>query len=93
MFGSAFSEACLASEKDPKRAGIKRGLFSGAFSAKTLQEQEVVLQRCIDDFVGKLGRVGGKTGDVNMVKWFEMVSFDILGEMAFGVGFGCIEKG
>ena len=28
-----------------------------------------------------------------MVKWFEMVSFDILVEMAFGVGFGCIENG
>ncbi|CAD6591254.1 MAG: hypothetical protein ASARMPRED_005282 [Alectoria sarmentosa] len=71
-FGSGFSEACLASEKDPQRAGVKRGLFSGAFSAKALQEQEVVLQRCINDFVGKLGRVGGKTGGVNMVKWFEM---------------------
>lgn len=93
MFGSGYSEACLASERDPKRAGVKRGLFSGAFSAKALQEQEVVMQRCINDFVGKLGRVGGGVEGVNMVKWFEMVSFDILGEMAFGVGFGCIETG
>ena len=93
MFGSGFSEACLASEKDPKRAGVKRGLFSGAFSAKALQEQEIVMQRCINDFVGKLGRVGGGLKGVNMVKWFEMVSFDILGEMAFGVSFGCIENG
>lgn len=93
MFGSGFSEPCLASEKDPKRAGIKRGLFSAAFSAKALVEQEVVLQRCINSFVGKLGKLGTGEKGLNMVKWYEMVSFDILGEMAFGESFGTVEKG
>ncbi|KAL3417255.1 BCL4p [Phlyctema vagabunda] len=30
---------------------------------------------------------------LNMTKWFEMISFDILGEMAFGEGFHCVEDG
>ena len=93
MFGSGFAEACLASEKDPRRAGGKRGLFSGAFSAKALMEQEVVLQRCIDSFVRKVGWLGGGKRGINLVKWYEMVSFDILGEMAFGESFDCVEKG
>jgi len=93
MFGSGYSEACLASERDPKRAGTKRSLFSHAFSAKALNEQELVLQRCINSFIGKLGKLGNSPKGLNMVKWYEMVSFDILGEMAFGESFDCIEKG
>ncbi|RYO91163.1 hypothetical protein DL766_000129 [Monosporascus sp. MC13-8B] len=30
---------------------------------------------------------------LNITKWFEMVSFDVLGEMAFGESFGSIESG
>lgn len=93
MFGSGYSVACLASERDPKRAGAKRSLFSHAFSAKALGEQEVVLQRCINSFIGRLGKLGNNSKGLNMVKWYEMVSFDILGEMAFGESFECIEKG
>lgn len=79
-FGSGYSEPCLASEKDPKKAGAKRGLFSHAFSAKALSEQEVVLQRCINSFVGKLRKLGNNAKGLNMVKWYEMFSFDIVGE-------------
>ncbi|KAK7749837.1 hypothetical protein SLS53_000418 [Cytospora paraplurivora] len=91
MFGSGFNEACLGSEKDPRKAGNKRGLFSAAFSAKALSEQEVIIQHCIDQFIEKLGILGSGPQGVDMVKWYEMVSFDILGEMAFGETFGCIE--
>ncbi|MCJ1457139.1 hypothetical protein MMC28_007506 [Mycoblastus sanguinarius] len=28
-----------------------------------------------------------------MTEWFEMIAFDILGEMAFGESFGCVEQG
>lgn len=93
MFGSGFSEACLVSEKDPRRAGGKRGLFSSAFSAKALMEQEIVLQRYINSFVSKVGYLGSEASGINMVKWYGMVSFNILGEMAFGESFNCIEKG
>ena len=29
----------------------------------------------------------------NMVEWFEMSAFDLLGEMAFGESFGCVAEG
>lgn len=66
-----------------------------AFSAKALSEQEPVIQGCLDRFVDKLGPLsetsGGKGLDV--VHWLEMAAFDLLGEMAFGEGFGCVQKG
>lgn len=93
MFGSGFSEPCLASEKDPRTAGKKRGLFSATFSSKALGEQEAILQQNINAFVEKLGLLSKDSKGLDMVKWYEMVSFDILGEMAFGESFKCIEKG
>ncbi|KAI0483447.1 cytochrome P450 [Xylaria cf. heliscus] len=92
MFGAGFSEPCISCEKDPSTAGAKRSLFSGAFSAKSLGEQEAVLQRCINTFVAKVGKLGGGDEGLDMRKWYEMVSFDILGEMAFGESFNCIEN-
>ncbi|KAH7323011.1 cytochrome P450 [Stachybotrys elegans] len=92
MFGAGFSEPCLASERDPRKAGQKRGLFAHAFSAKGLMEQEEIMQRCIDQFILKLGKTGTKPEGVNLVKWLEMVAFDILGEMAFGESFHCLEN-
>lgn len=52
------------------------------------------MQRCWDDFIAKIGPVSqrGSRG-ANVVSWFEMVTFDILGEMAFGESFGCVENG
>ena len=48
----------------------------------------------MDNFVAKLGPAASKhQNGLNVVEWYEMMSFDILGEMAFGTSFGCIEKG
>lgn len=71
---------------------MKKSL-SAAFSTKALTEQEDIIQRCIDRFIEKLGQVGTGVGGVDMVEWYEMIAFDILGEMAFGESFHCIDKG
>ena len=39
-----------------------------------------------------VGLEGQNENHIDMTKWFEMVAFDILGEMAFGESFGCIEQ-
>ncbi|KEY73212.1 hypothetical protein S7711_04176 [Stachybotrys chartarum IBT 7711] len=93
MLGSDFGEFCVASERDPHKASQKRALFPAAFTQKSLLEQEAKIQRCIDNFVSKLGKVGSGTEGVNLAKWYEMISFDIFGEFAFGESFGCVERG
>lgn len=65
-------------------------MLSHAFSTKALLEQEIVLTRSVDDFMYNIGTIkseGGKTG-VDITKWFNNVTFDIMGGMAFGDSFG-----
>ena len=94
IFGAGFDSGCIGSERDPARhAGMKRFLVP-AFSTKALSDQEDIVQGCVDDFITKLKTAGGTGKDgLDMTVWYEMLAFDILGEMAFGESFHCIEEG
>ena len=71
-----------------------RKSFSAAFSTKALSEQEGIVAQCVDAFITRIGKEGSRgTPGLNMTKWYEMIAFDILGEMAFGESFHCIESG
>ncbi len=92
MYGSGYDSLCIGSERNPKTHGRMKKSLSAAFSTKALTEQEHIIQQCVDGFIRAIRtRETGK--GVNMVDWFEMVAFDILGEMAFGESFQCVEKG
>ena len=92
MYGSGFDSLCVGSERNPQKHRQMKTSLSAAFSTKALQEQEHIVAKVVDSFVA---RVRGGTGldGMNMTKWYEMVAFDILGEMAFGNSFRCIENG
>lgn len=93
MYGSGFDSLCIGSERDPtKHAQMKKSL-SAAFSTKALGQQESIVQRCVNGFVQRLGVDGACEKGLNMTKWFEMIAFDILGEMAFGESFHCVQNG
>lgn len=71
---------------------MKRSL-APAFSAKALSEQEQIVHETIDVFVEKLGKIGGpNSSGLNMTKWYEMIAFDVLGEMV-GESFGSVGDG
>ncbi|KAJ3568839.1 hypothetical protein NPX13_g6283 [Xylaria arbuscula] len=93
IFGNGFKTGCIGSERNPKVHARKKKNLLAAFSAKALTAQEDIVQRCIDDFVSKIGIISQKSPEgINLVEWFEMSSFDLLGEMAFGESFGCIQS-
>lgn len=85
----------MGSERDPKVHARKKKNLTAAFSTRALGEQEGLVQEVINRFVGKIGRsdLGAKDGGVDLTEWYEMVAFDVLGEMAFGEGFQCVENG
>lgn len=57
-------------------------------------EQEAIIAQAVDDFITRIGQLGEPSSrGLNMTKWYEMLAFDILGEMAFGETFHCIETG
>lgn len=78
-------------------------LLLPAFSTRALLGQEDIVQGCIDNFVARVKTAGespswkGKThkGEwgLDMTVWYGMLAFDILGEMAFGESFHCVEDG
>ncbi|KAF2677436.1 cytochrome P450 [Lentithecium fluviatile CBS 122367] len=94
MYGSGYKRLCIGSERNPARhSAMKRNLTS-AFSTRALLEQESIVDRCVNDFVTKIGALkSSRTKGLNMTKWYEMISFDILGEMAFGESFHAVESG
>lgn len=93
MYGSGFDSLCVGSERDPRKHAQMKKSLSAAFSTKALVQQESIVRRCVDGFVRRLGADGACEKGLNMTKWFEMIAFDILGEMAFGETFHCIENG
>lgn len=94
VFAAGFSSKCVGSERDPKKHSAMRKMLNPAFSQRGLLEQEEIISGIIDQFVKVLGeKAGPGTKGLNMTKWYEMNSFDILGEMAFGESFHSLETG
>ncbi|KAL8724112.1 MAG: hypothetical protein Q9166_008124 [cf. Caloplaca sp. 2 TL-2023] len=93
MYGAGFNSWCIGSERDPKVHGRMKKLLSHAFSTKALLEQESIIQSSIDAFIDKIGPESSTPKGLNVGEWYQMVAFDILGDMAFGESFHCIENG
>lgn len=91
MYGSGFKSHCIGSERDPLKHRKMKNSLTAAFSTKVLQEQEYIVDQVINRFLDRIQEKGAK--GMNVTKWYEMVAFDILGEMAFGDSFGCMERG
>lgn len=83
----------VVSERDPHRHGVMRRTLSHGFSAKALAEQEDLVQLYVDKLISQLNiHATGKEG-VNIVKWYNFTTFDIIGDLAFGEPFGCLDEG
>ena len=93
MYGAGFDSLCIGSERDPVAHSRMKRSLAPAFSTKALAEQEGIVQKCIDEFVHKISPEGAGQNALNMTEWFEMIAFDILGEMAFGESFHSVEQG
>ncbi|KAJ5583602.1 hypothetical protein N7535_002222 [Penicillium sp. DV-2018c] len=69
-----------------------RRLLTHAFSNKALGEQEEILQTYADMFIEKLhGLIGSSASvDIDITRWFNFTTFDLIGDLAFGEPFGCL---
>ena len=92
MYRSGYKTGCIGSERDPILHSRMKKSISAAFSTKALAEQEHIIQQYVDNFIRTIGLKGAMKG-LDMSRWFSMISFDILGEMAFGESFHCVENG
>lgn len=93
IYGAGFKSLCIGSERDPHKHGKMRKMLSAAFSTKMLLDQEDIITKTVDAFVHRLGEDVFQSEGLNMTKWFEMIAFDSLGEMAFGESFHSVKAG
>ncbi|CAG2010194.1 unnamed protein product [Fusarium graminearum] len=80
----------VSNHEDHKR---QRKLLSHAFSHKALREQEDLLMHYVNLFVEKLTEKSRQGESVDMVAWYNFATFDLIGHLAMGQPFGCLESG
>ena len=72
-----------------------RKLLSHAFSEKAMREEEPLITKYFDLLIRKLHEQveGTANGKVDIVNWYNFTTFDIIGDLSFGVPFGSLENG
>ena len=83
-----------ASEADHSRF---RKILAPAFSDIAIHEQEHMICRHVDLLISKLHDAAGKdptvaTATVDMLKWLNYTTFDIIGDFVWGSSFHCLER-
>ncbi|XXH00038.1 hypothetical protein Hte_006379 [Hypoxylon texense] len=75
-----------------EHALFRRALSHG-FSAQAMLNQEPIIKKYVDQLFEKLHKeCRNSIQPLNMVEWFNFATFDVIGDLAFGEPFGCLEN-
>ena len=83
----------IVSERDPAKHCEMRKYLSNAFSDRSLKEQEHLISGVIDDFCEQVGERGSDQDGIDLSRWFNLLTFDVIGELAFGESFHGVRSG
>ena len=85
----------LNGQADDAEHARVRGLFSFAFSERAMREQEPLIMGYIDLLIQRLKARSQDLmeGEVDLVRWYNFTTFDIIGDLALGQPFGSLESG
>ena len=86
-------ELSIVSIRDPAIHAQKRRGLAHAFSATALREQEGLVLQYVEMWLTQLSERAKKREIVNVVEWYNWLTFDIIGDLAFGEPFGAVEEG
>ncbi|KAL7810678.1 cytochrome P450 [Trichoderma aethiopicum] len=71
---------------------FRRALANG-FSHQAMLDQEPIISDYIEQLMEALERQAeGGSKPVDMVRWFNYTTFDVIGDLAFGESFGCLQS-
>ncbi|KAL4868857.1 hypothetical protein BDV12DRAFT_208924 [Aspergillus spectabilis] len=85
-----YPNCSLISVRDRKAHDRRRRIWSPAFSDRALRGYEVRIERYNTAFLRQIESFNGNP--INIAKWFECWSFDIMGDLAFGQSFNMLES-
>jgi cytochrome P450 len=67
-----------------------RRVLANGFSHQAMLDQQPTINRYINLLFDKL-KVESQKGKVDVVRWFNYTTFDIIGDLCFGEPFGCLQ--
>ncbi|PYH89624.1 cytochrome P450 [Aspergillus ellipticus CBS 707.79] len=88
---SASDPRDIISANDADHTRHRRAL-AHAFSAKGLQAQEPILIEYVDKLINRLQGAAESQLPIDMVKWYNLTTFDLIGDLAFGESFGGLDS-
>jgi cytochrome P450 len=77
--------------KDADHARMRK-LMSLGFSDGAIRSQEPLMKQYIDVLIKKLYNHADGSQTVDVTSWFNWMSFDLIGDLAFGEPFGCLSS-
>uniref|UniRef100_A0A0B7KBH0 Uncharacterized protein n=2 Tax=Bionectria ochroleuca TaxID=29856 RepID=A0A0B7KBH0_BIOOC len=78
---------------DRTEHGLLRRTLSHGFSDKSLREQQPLIQGYIDKLIERLHEnSNGGSNTIDIMAWYNFTTFDIIGDLAFGEPFGCLDS-
>lgn len=83
----------IVSERDPVKHSKMRKYLSSAFSDRSLKEQEHLVIEKVDEFIDQIYKSGSTPAGIDMTLWFNLLTFDVIGELAFGQSFDGLKSG
>ena len=69
-----------------------RKQLAHAFSEKALRDQEPAMKAYVDLLIEKLRGAAAIGTPVDMVEWYNFTTFDMVGDLALGKSFGCLNN-
>ncbi|KAL4875196.1 cytochrome P450 [Aspergillus karnatakaensis] len=89
---STSNTADIINANDTDHTRIRKALAHG-FSTKGVREQESMIQGYIDKLLAQLQTLVNAGQPADLVKWYRLTTFDIIGDLAFGEHFGGLDRG
>ncbi|KAF2691455.1 cytochrome P450 [Lentithecium fluviatile CBS 122367] len=71
----------------------QRRALSHGFSQQALWGQEEIVQGFVTKLLNNIQGFVDQKRTFNIVDWFNFMTFDIIGDLAFGESFGCLDRG
>ncbi|KAJ5628016.1 hypothetical protein N7490_010244 [Penicillium lividum] len=79
----------IVNEDIDEHKRLRRQMAHG-FSEKSMRGQEPMIRKYVDMLLDRL-RENCEKGSVVISDWYNFTTFDIIGDLAFGESFGCLE--
>ncbi|KAG4442921.1 hypothetical protein IFR05_001625 [Cadophora sp. M221] len=82
----------MSNERDPVKHREARRLLAPAFSPGALRAQTAFVVKYVDMWIEQIKKHGDAAEGINMDEWYNWLTFDIIGDLAFGESFGAVEN-